>query len=152
MKFDLSRDILQQVPVGVPFSGSDVAVPQACLGVPLARLWMRPLDTSSMHVLTVAVRLQHQTSFRGNIHINSWHALVRHTCKCIGCLQYCRTLMKGNKPLQVRYMVESLQLLETNFTLAVQSDNDALLFCWGQLQNPQTQLASDTVKAEELID
>ncbi len=60
--------------------------------------------------------------------------------------------MKGNKPLQVRYMGESLQLLETNFTLAVQSDNDALLFCWGQLQNPQTQLASDTVKAEELID
>lgn len=26
-----------------------------------------------------------------------------------------------------------------------------LLFCWGQLQNPQIQLAADTVKAEELI-
>lgn len=36
-------------------------------------------------------------------------------------------------------------------TQAVQCENDALLFCWGQLQNPQMQLAADTVKAEELI-
>ena len=43
---------------------------------------MRPLDTSSMHVLTVAVRQQHQTCSRENIHINSWQALatiVRHS-------------------------------------------------------------------------
>ncbi len=53
-------------------------------------------------------------------------------------------------------MGENLQLLETRFTpvhsQAVQCENDALLVCWGQLQNPQTQLAADTVKAEKLID
>ena len=44
-------------------------------------------------------------------------------------------------------------MLETRFIpVAMQCENDALLFCWGQLQNPQTQLAADTVKAEELID
>lgn len=70
----------------------------------------------------------------------------------VGWLHYCRTEMKGSKSLQVRYMRESLQLLETKFTLAVKCKNDALLFCWGQLQNPQTQLAADTVTAEKLID
>ena len=44
-------------------------------------------------------------------------------------------------------------MLETRFIpVAMQCENGALLFCWGQLQNPQTQLAADTVKAEELID
>jgi len=52
-----------------------------------------------------------------------------------------------------RYTGQNLQLPETRFipvySQAVRCD---LLFCWGQLQNPQIQLAADTVKAEELID
>ncbi len=41
---------------------------------------MRPLDTSSMHLLTVAVRQQQQTFTEETFtSINSWHALVRHS-------------------------------------------------------------------------
>ncbi len=66
----------------------------------------------------------------------------------VGCLQNnnerqqaIASALHGGEPAAAR----------DRFTLAVQCENGALLFCWGQLQNPQTQVAADTVKAEELI-